>query len=321
MSLVKAGIESYSQIMPPGSHDHLKYFHGHRFLGPAQAKAEARTRLVTALTFVFMLVEIGAGLWFGSMALLADGIHMATHAAALGLAALTYALARRHIADPRFSFGSGKFGDLSAFASGIVLLLLAIGVAAQSVYRMVAPTAVAYGEALLIAVIGLVVNIVSAALLHEGHDESGQDHNLDAAYIHVVTDALTSILAIAALAAGLYFGISFADPLAGLIGGAVIGWWAVGLMRESALVLLDAEDDPELAKAIKAEVERDFPVTICDFHLWRLGPGHRGLILSLIGANATDCDTVKRALSERFPGLSHITVETTVCPACAPHAK
>jgi cation diffusion facilitator family transporter len=303
--------------MTSPQHDHTRYFHSHRFLGHSHARAERRARLVAGLTFLFMLVEIFCGLWFGSMALLADGMHMATHAGAIGLAALTYGLARRHEGDARFSFGSGKFGDLAAFASAIVLGLLALMVAAQSLHRFAAPQGVAYGEAFVIATIGLGINFVSALLLKDDHDHD-HDHNLRAAYVHVLTDALTSVLAMAALAAGYLWGAAFADPLAGLVGAAMIGWWAWGLMRDSALVLLDAGADPELAAGIKSWVEASYAVAVCDFHLWRLGPGHNGLILSLIGSNETDCDKIKRELSLRYASLSHITVESVVCRDCVP---
>jgi cation diffusion facilitator family transporter len=301
-------------------HDHARFTHSHRFLGHGHAKAEARARLVTLLTFLFMLCEVAAGLWSGSMALLADGVHMATHAGAIGLAALTYTLARRHEGDARFSFGSGKFGDLSAFASAVVLGLLALGLAVQSVHRFFEPQTVAYGEALFVAVLGLGINLICAALLHDSHDhhEHAHDHNLQAAYVHVLTDALTSILAIAALAAGLFWGIAFADPLAGLLGAAMIALWAYGLLRDSALVLLDAVDDPKLAGDVRSWVEQNFAVAICDFHLWQLGPGHHGLILSLVGSSPADCEKIKHDLYSRHPSLSHITVEAAVCRDCAP---
>jgi cation diffusion facilitator family transporter len=318
-------------------HGHARFTHGHVFLGRGHEKSEARARLVTLLTAAFMGVEIVAGVWFGSMALLADGVHMATHVGALGLAAGAYWLARRHAADPRFSFGSGKFGDLAAFASAIVLGLLSIGVAVESIRRVFQPVTVEYREALIIAVIGLAVNILSAAILHEGHDHHhhGHDHahdhdhdhdddhdhlhrdnNLRAAYLHVVADAATSVLAIAALASGMAFGISWADPLVGLVGAVVIAVWAVSLIRDSALVLLDAEDDPAMAKAIRSAVEGELHGKVFDLHLWRLGPGHHGLIVSVAG-EAADGERLKTLLHDRYPSLSHITVELALCPDCA----
>jgi cation diffusion facilitator family transporter len=291
------------------------------FLGHGHERAESRTKLVTILTALFMVVEIVTGLLFGSMALLADGVHMATHVGALGLAAAAYWLARRHAADARFSFGSGKFGDLAAFASAIILGLLSLGVAIESVRRFIEPVSVHYAEALFIAVIGLAVNVASAFLLHDPHehDDHHRDHNLRAAYVHVLADAATSVLAIVALASGLVFGFAWADPLVGIVGALVIASWAYGLVRDSALVLLDAEDDPDLARDIKALVEREAGAQVSDFHLWRLGPGHRGLIVSLVGGGA-DNERIKRILVERYPSLSHVTVEVAVCADCAPQA-
>lgn len=301
-------------------HGHGVWTKDHIFLGHGHEKAEARARLATLVTAVFMAVEIAAGLYTGSMALLADGIHMATHVAALGLAALAYWLARRHAASARFSFGSGKFGDLAAFASALLLGATAVAVAVESVSRLISPSQVAYGEALLIAVLGLFVNLASAWILkdshdhHHGHDH--RDHNMRAAYVHVLADAATSVLAIIALAGALYWGLAFLDPLCGLIGAAVIGIWAFGLIRDSAMVLLDAESDPALAREIKNLIENDMNARVADMHLWRLGPGHQGLIVSLIAKANTDAETVKAALRARHPGLSHVTVEVAVCADC-----
>lgn len=301
------------------THDHVVWTHDHHFLGHAHERAEARTRLVVILTATFMVCEIAAGFIFGSMALLADGVHMATHVGALGLAAGAYWLARRHASDARFSFGSGKFGDLAAFTSAIVLGLIALGVVIESVRRLLAPVHVHYAEALAIAAVGLVVNVASAALLHDEHDhhDEHRDHNLRAAYLHVLADAATSVLAIVALGSGLLFGIAWADPLVGVAGAAVISSWAYGLVRQSALVLLDAEDDPALARDIKALVEREAGSLVSDLHLWRLGPGHRGLIVSLVGGREADNERIKRMLVERYPSLSHVTVEVSICAGCA----
>jgi cation diffusion facilitator family transporter len=309
-------------------HSHARFAHDHVFLGHGHDKSEARARLVTLLTAAFMGVEIVAGLWFGSMALLADGVHMATHVGALGLAAGAYWLARRHAEDRRFSFGSGKFGDLAAFASAIVLGLLSLGVAVESVRRVFEPVTVEYGEALVIAVIGLMVNIASAAILQEdhhhdhahdhdhGHAHLHRDNNLRAAYLHVVADAATSVLAIVALASGMLFRVAWPDPVVGIVGAVMIALWAIGLIRDSALVLLDAEDDPDMARDIRATVEQELHGKVFDLHLWRLGPGHHGLIVSVAG-EVGDSERLKALLTEHYPSLSHITVELAVCEACA----
>jgi cation diffusion facilitator family transporter len=313
-------------------HSHGIWTHGHVFLGHGHDRSESRARLAALVTAIFMVVEIGAGLLFRSMALLADGVHMATHVGALGLAAGAYWLARRHADNARFSFGSGKFGDLAAFSSAIVLGLTAVAVAAESIARLVHPAQVAYREALVIACIGLGVNLVSAFILkndhshNHGHDHGhahdhahhGQaDNNMRAAYIHVLADAGTSLLAIAALACGYYFGLGMLDPLAALVGAFVIASWAYGLIRGSAMVLLDADADPKMSGAIKSTIEGDMGARVADLHLWRLGPGHQGLIVSLVSPGPTTAEEIKAALRLHYPDLSHVTVEVAVCADCA----
>ncbi len=254
------------------------------------------------------------------MALLADGVHMATHVGALGLAAGAYWLARRHAANTRFTFGSGKFGDLAAFASAIILGMIAAGVAFESIERLLAPVAVDYRDALIIAAIGLGVNVSCAFILADSHDHQhaghARDHNIRAAYIHVLADAATSVLALTALAGGLFLHLRWLDPLVGCIGAGVIASWAFGLVRDSGLVLLDAEADPALAREIRAMVEVDLGARVADLHLWRLGPGHHGLIVSLVSPDPTSAEAVKTALRRRHPDLSHVTVEVAVCADC-----
>jgi cation diffusion facilitator family transporter len=303
-------------------HNHGLWTHDHRFLGHGHERAEARARLAAGVTAAFMIVEIAAGLIFRSMALLADGVHMATHVGALGLAAGAYWLARRHVANTRFTFGSGKFGDLAAFASATVLGVIAVGVAVQSVERLVSPVAVGFRNALIIAAIGLVVNVSCAFILSDSHDHDhdhrARDHNIRAAYVHVLADAATSVLAIAALAGGLFFGVRWLDPLVGCIGAGVIASWAYGLVRDSGMVLLDAEADPALAREIRATIESELGARVADLHLWRLGPGHHGLIVSLVSPSSTTAESVKGALRRRHPDLSHVTVEIAVCAECGP---
>ena len=310
-------------------HNHGIWTHGHVFLGHAHDRAEARAKLAALVTALFMVVEIGAGFLYHSMALLADGVHMATHVGALGLAAGAYWLARRHAANARFSFGSGKFGDLAAFASAIVLGLTAVAVAGESIARLIHPAQVAYGNALLIALIGLCVNLISAFILKDdhhhgdGHDHedrhghAGHDNNMRAAYVHVLADAATSLLAIAALACGYYFGLGILDPLAALVGAFVIASWAYGLIKDSAMVLLDADADPKLSGAIKSTIEQDLGARVADLHLWRLGPGHSGLIVSLVSPDPTTAEQIKASLRQRYPDLSHVTVEVAICADCA----
>jgi len=301
-------------------HGHGIWTRDHIFLGAGHSRAETRARLAAILTAVFMVVEIVCGIAYGSMALLADGVHMATHVGALGLAAGAYWLARRHAGNTRFTFGSGKFGDLAAFASAIVLGLTALAVAGESVQRLITPGDVRYGDALLIAIIGLLVNLVTAVILkdsHHGHDHGhSHDNNMRAAYLHVLADAATSVLAIVALAAGYYFGLAMLDPISGLVGALVIGAWSYGLIRDSAMVLLDADADPEMSRDIRRTLEGELGARVADLHLWRLGPGHHGLIVSLVSPGATSAETIKAALRRRHPDLSHVTVEVAVCADC-----
>jgi len=311
-------------------HDHGVWTRDHIFLGESHSSAETRAKWAAIVTALFMVVEIICGFTYHSMALLADGVHMATHVGALGLAAGAYWLARRHAANTRFTFGSGKFGDLAAFSSAIILGITALAVAIESVQRIVAPGPVQYGDALLIAVIGLVVNLVSAFILKDNHSHHGHDHghahshaksghddnNMRAAYVHVLADAATSVLAILALACGYYFGLGILDPISGLVGAFVIASWSYGLIRDSAMVLLDANADPGLSDEIRAFLESELKARIPDLHLWRLGPGHRGLIVSLISPDAISSEAIKETLRRRYPDLSHVTVEVAVCADC-----
>jgi cation diffusion facilitator family transporter len=302
-------------------HNHGLWTHDHRFLGHGHARAESRAKLAAGVTAVFMVVEIAAGFLFGSMALLADGVHMATHVGALGLAAGAYWLARRHADNSRFTFGSGKFGDLAAFSSAIVLGLIALGVAIESVERLLHPVSVNFREALIIAALGFFINVVCALILrddhHRGHSHGDEDHNMRAAYVHVVADAATSVLAVLALAGGLLYGLRWLDPAVGIIGAFVIASWAYGLVRDAGMVLLDAEADPERADEIRSMIENDMGARVADLHLWRLGPGHQGLIVSLVSPDEATAESVKTQLRVRHPDLSHVTVEVAVCADCA----
>jgi cation diffusion facilitator family transporter len=311
-------------------HDHGIWTRDHLFLGQGHSRAESRAKLAAIVTAVFMCVEIVCGLAYHSMALLADGAHMATHVGALGLAAGAYWLARRHSGSGRFTFGSGKFGDLAAFSSAIILGITALAVAIESIERIITPGPVQYGDALLIACIGLAVNLVSALILKDsGHGHShghshGHDHahagsgdnNMRAAYVHVLADAATSVLAIVALACGYYFGLGILDPVSGLVGAFVIASWSYGLIRDSAMVLLDADADPGLSDEIRNFLQSELKARIPDLHLWRLGPGHRGLIVSLVSPDAVSAEAIKATLRRRYPDLSHVTVEVAVCADC-----
>jgi cation diffusion facilitator family transporter len=304
------------------SHSLDQWTHNHSFLGPRHARNERRTWFVVALTVVMMVGEIAAGTLFGSMALLADGWHMATHAAALGIAALAYLFARRQAGNAHFSFGTGKFGDLAAFASAIILGIVAIQIGFESFERLVNPVSISYREAIFVAVLGLAVNLVSAWLLREEHDDhhhghghahthGHHDNNLRAAYVHVVADAATSVLAIAALVTAMYLNWTWADPVVGIIGAVVIGSWAIGLVRASGAVLLDVSTDRNMETVIRDRIEtRGDKVT--DLHLWQVGPGHRAAVISLISDDPLPPSDYKRRLSG-LHGLSHVTVEVEIC--------
>jgi cation diffusion facilitator family transporter len=294
--------------------------HAHIYLGEAHDAHERRVRWVVVLTAVMMVVEIAAGWLTGSMALLADGWHMATHAGALGVAALAYAFARRYAHDRRFTFGTGKVGDLSGFASAMVLAMVALGIGLESIQRLMEPTRIAYGEALLVAVLGLVVNLASAWLLggHHEHDHADHDHahghhdnNLRSAYFHVLADALTSVLAIGALLAGSFLGWSWMDAAMGIVGAAIILRWSWGLLRDTGAVLLDAAGNPALEIEIREAIE-DGDAKITDLHVWRVGPGRYAAIVSLVA----DEPLSPKVYADRVKihgELVHVTVEPHRC--------
>jgi len=292
--------------------------HDHVFLGHAHDENARRTLWVVALTAMTMVAEIVAGSVFGSMALLADGFHMATHAGALAVATGAYAFARRHAHDRRFSFGTGKVGDLAGFASAMVLGLVALGIAVESGMRLLEPREVAFGQATLVAVLGLAVNLVSALMLsggHHHHHGPGEDHhhahahgtdnNLRSAYLHVLADALTSVLAIVALLAGRYLGWVWLDPLMGVVGAVVIARWSWTLMRQTAAVLLDTSN-PALEAEMREHVEGPGDALIIDLHVWRVGPEAHAAIVSVTGT--PDAGTIRARLAPVHE-LAHLTVE------------
>jgi cation diffusion facilitator family transporter len=304
------------------SHSIARWTHDHAFLGEHHRQHERRTWSVVTLTALMMVAEITGGTLFGSMALIADGWHMATHVAALAIAGLAYLFARRHADNARFSLGTGKFGELAAFASAIILGMIAIGIGYESILRLLHPIAIRYQDAIPIAGLGLAVNLASAWLLqedhHHGHDHAREpsdpanhDTNLRAAYVHVLADALTSVLAIVGLSVAWLLGWSFVDPLVALIGTGVIASWAFGLVRTAGGVLLDSVPDPGLAQRIRGLMEIDGD-RVTDLHVWQLGPGHAAVIASVVSDRPQSPSFYKQRL-DKVIGLSHVTVEVQAC--------
>ena len=292
--------------------------HHHTFLADHHTMNERRTWIVIFLTLATMVAEVIAGIAFGSMALLADGWHMASHASAMTITAIAYYLSRRHLTNEKFTFGTGKIGDLGGFSSALVLLLIACLMAYHSSIRLFNPVAISFDEAIIVAVVGLVVNLASAFILQDHHDHEAEaphdhhhhrDHNLRAAYLHVLADALTSILAILALVIGRFWGWVMLDPIMGIVGAVIICFWAYGLMRETAYVLLDADAPPYLATNIRESIRcQDPQCDIQDLHVWRVGPGHYSAIVSLVSPNGSTADDFKTRLGD-LEGVSHVTVE------------
>ncbi|MDX3898910.1 MAG: CDF family Co(II)/Ni(II) efflux transporter DmeF [Sphingobium sp.] len=307
-----------------------RHYFDHIYLSAGHDRNARKTLWVVWLTAATMVVEIVVGWTTGSMALLADGFHMATHAGALAVAAAAYGYARRHARNPRYSFGTGKVGDLSGFASALLLAVTALFIAVESVTRLFQPISVDFGDATIVAVVGLAVNLASALLLghdhshehehdHEhghdnghGHGAGHADNNLRAAYIHVLTDALTSVLAIAALLAGRYLGWLWLDPAVGLLGAVVIARWAWGLMQDTAAILLDTAE-PALMARVRAVAEAEGAV-IRDLHVWRIGPHAHAAIVSLSpGAEGgsgigPDVGAIRRRVAA-LPRMEHVTIE------------
>ncbi|NTE85716.1 CDF family Co(II)/Ni(II) efflux transporter DmeF [Agrobacterium rubi] len=313
-------------------HPHPHGAHSHVFLGDNHERNERRVWAVIGLTTAMMVAEIAAGSWFGSMALTADGWHMATHAGAMLISALAYLYARRQVANNRFTFGTGKFGDLAGFASAVVLGVAALMIAWESLLRFFSPVDIDFNQAIAVAAIGLVVNIVSAWLLkddhhHHDHDHShahgshahhgdhahhdhhgSKDNNLRSAYLHVLADALTSVLAIVALLLGKWNGWTLLDPAMGIVGGIVIARWSWGLLRSTGAVLVDAVPQAQgLSSQIRSRLETP-EEKITDLHVWQVGPGHHAAIVS-IKSPSPQAPSFYRKKLEAITELSHITVE------------
>ena len=296
--------------------------HSHVFLGEEHAVFERRTWAVIWLCGAMMALEVVGGLLFGSIALVADGLHMSTHAGALLLAALAYRYARRHADDARFTFGTGKLGDLAGFTSAVVLAMIAALIGYESLARLFAPVPIRFAEAIPVACLGLAVNVGSAWLLgaghqhdhghahgheHHGHSALHRDNNMRAAVVHVLADAAVSVLVIAGLLLARAFGWLWMDPLAGLVGAGVIASWAYRLVRDTGAILLDVNPDRRTTEGVRAAIEADGD-QLTDLHVWRLGPGHLGAIVSVATASGRTARFYRERLAQ-FHSLSHLTVE------------
>lgn len=306
-------------------HEHQlsNWQHPHNF-ARINRKGESRTKWVLLLTFATMLVEIAAGMQFHSMALLADGWHMATHVAAFMIAIFAYRYSRVHEQDQTFAFSPAKVSVLGGFASSIALAMVALAMAAESVERLLIPQAIHFDEAILVAVVGLVINLISALLLRDRHDHHHDhshqhddhhlhhDHNLRAAYLHVLADALTSVLAIIALLAGKYYGWNWLDTAMGFVGATVILVWAWGLIGETSRVLLDQSVDEQYRQAVRDALEEDGECRVSDLHIWRLGASHLAAIVVIVTRFPKPPNHYK-ALLANFVYLDHITVEVNRC--------
>lgn len=308
---------------PPKVPEALDSFREDRtYLGADHRRNERRTWIVTAICAVTLVMLLAGGLAFRSMALTASGLHMAAHVAALLVAAAAYALARRHADNPRFAFGTGKVGYLAGFANAAVLAMTALLIAVESAHRMLEPEAVDFAAALPIALAGLAINLVCVWLLRptggeaHRHDREG-DLNLSAAHLHLTADASVSFLAILAMLAGERLGWAFADPLAGLVGAALVGHFAWSLLRRAGASLLDVNPSPELTEEIRRRLQAEGEQVI-DLHLWRLGPGHHAAIAVVADGRRRPVEAY-RARLEGLPGLSHVTIEVRAAGGAHPH--
>lgn len=307
-----------------------KWQHAHTFTANNR-KNEQKTFRVVVLTASMMLVEIAAGTLFGSMALLADGWHMGTHAAALGITLFAYRYASRHANNPRFTFGTGKISVLGGFTSAVVLQIVALLMAGEAVQRLLRPQPIQFGEAISVALLGLIINLISIRLLgnqhehgtahaqDEPHRHQATDHNLRAAYLHVLADALTSILAIAALLAGWLWDWVWMDAVMGIVGSLLITRWAIGLLRDTSHILLDAHPDQHLAEEVRTMLEGDADNRISDLHIWRVGEQASAAIVSLVTHYPRPVEHYRQLL-DAVHELEHVTIEVNVCtdPPCLP---
>lgn len=309
-----------------------RWQHDHSFGQDRAAAGERRTILVVLITAVTMVVEIGAGLWTGSMALLADGVHMASHVLALGISVFAYVYARRHAHDARFSFGTGKVNALAGFTGALLLAVVALGMAWESAGRLLAPGEIAFDEAIMVAVLGLVVNAASVVILgghrhghdhehghdhdhehhHHDHGHHREDHNLRSAYLHVLADALTSVLAILALLGAKYLDAGWLDPVMGIVGAVLVANWSRGLLSSTTGVLLDHQAPESLRQRLRGILERGDGDRIADLHVWSVGPGVHAAIVSIVTHDPRPPEYYRDLVPDEL-GIRHLSVEVNRC--------
>lgn len=302
-------------------HDLRTFAHAHEFADPGTARRQRALSWVAAITLATMLLELAAGWWSGSLALLADGWHMGTHALALGGAVLAYRLSARARLHAGYAFGGWKIEVLAAYTSGLALLAVAAGLVIDAVQTLCAPAPIAYLEAMAVATVGLVVNVASVWLLARGtqghthgHDDHHHhDHNFSAAYWHVIADALTSVLAIAALAGGLWFGWAWADPAAALLGAVLIARWSWQMLKRSSRALVDATQEPQLAAQVRHAIEADGDAKVADLHVWQVGAQSWSAALTIVADSPLPAADYRARLAA-VEGLDHLTVEVHRCP-------
>jgi cation diffusion facilitator family transporter len=303
-----------------------RWRHSHTFGQDLKRPGERRTLIVIAITAVMMVVEIVAGVLFGSMALLADGLHMGSHAAALSINAFAYVYARRHARNVEYSFGTGKVNALGGFSGAILLAMFALLMVWESIGRLLHPVEIVFDQAILVAVIGLVVNGTSMFILEvkdHHHDHGGpahHDHNLKSAYLHVMADALTSVLAIVALLSGKYFGVVWMDPLMGIVGAILVARWSLGLLRGSSAILLDKQGPESLRRELVASIEADGDSRVTDLHLWSVGPGIHAAVIAVVARDPQTPEQYKTRLPGNL-GVAHVTVEVNTSAASPARRK
>ena len=293
--------------------------HEHSFGQDKKRSSETKTIIVILITASMMCIEIVAGMAYGSMALLADGLHMASHAAALSISAYAYCFARKRAHDRSFSFGTGKINSLGGYTGAILLLLFAIIMVYESIHRLLKPEDILYNQAILVAVIGLIINGASMFILghdehhhghdHHGHDHHGHDHNLRAAYLHVLADTLTSFLAIIALLASKFYGWNWMDPIMGIIGAVLITKWSIGLLKQSGNVLMDRQGPDLLIESVETAI-KSTPNTpeIVDLHIWSIGPNIYSAAITVVSNKEINVGLIKSEM-QKISGIAHTTVE------------